>query len=296
MVLMSFNIVIRRIFYILLLFLFNNIFGQRLTIVNKSEGVINVLYEANLIVLNKEDSKIIKGDFKKVTIKKGKDFVQSIPFFLSSDEDLLLTFEENNFIKFKGSKDDLHNFIVNEQHSIFYGNLIKYQDSYYKNNIQEVKNLSELVLSNYLNKVKLLNASPLGVNDERYKKIKKYVVNDWLNSIFLFITGNKKLDSQAKELLLYYFNNYIKDNIDVYSCEFDSDYNVLSSIARYRDQLKIDLPEYKIRVESEEDNINRYLPVNCQKFYFLKKYNYFNHINNPEQDVYKNILKEKFNN
>ncbi|WP_288460012.1 hypothetical protein [uncultured Chryseobacterium sp.] len=286
----------RRVFYILLLFLFSNIFGQRLTIVNKSEGVINILYEAKLIVLNKEESKIIKGDFKKITIKKGKDFVQSIPFFLSLDEDLLLTFEENNFIKFKGSKDDLHNFIVNEQHSIFYGNLIKYQDSYYKNNIQEVKNLSELVLSNYLNKVKLLNASPLGVNDERYKKIKKYVVNDWLNSIFLFITGNKKLDSQAKELLLYYFNNYIKDNIDVYSCEFDSDYNVLSSIARYRDQLKINLPEYNIRVESEEDNINRYLPVNCQKFYFLKKYNYFNHINSPEQDVYKNILKEKFNN
>jgi hypothetical protein len=70
----------------------------------------------------------------------------------------------------------------------------------------------------------------------------------------------------------------------------------LSSIARYRDQLKINLSEYKIRVESEEDNINRYLPVNCQKFYFLKKYNYFSHINSPEQDVYKNILKEKFNN
>ena len=208
MVLMSFKIIMRRVFYILLLFLFSNIFGQRLTIVNKSEGVINILYEAKLIVLNKEESKIIKGDFKKITIKKGKDFVQSIPFFLSLDEDLLLTFEENNFIKFKGSKDDLHNFIVNEQHPIFYGNVIKYQDSYYKNNIQEVKNLSELVLSNYLNKVKLLNASPLGVNDERYKKIKKYVVNDWLNSIFLFITGNKKLDSQAKELLLYYFNNY----------------------------------------------------------------------------------------
>jgi hypothetical protein len=285
----------RRVFYILLLFLFCNIFSQKLTVFNNNEAIINVLYETNLVTLKKGETKIIRGDFKKVIIKEGKDFVQIVPIFLLSDEDLILTFDKNNFIKFKGSKGDLHNFIVNEQHSIFYSNIIKYQEFYYKSNVQEVKNLSELVLSNYLNKVKVLNASPLGVNDDRYKKIKKYVINDWLYSIFLFITGNKKLDNQSKELLSYYFNNYMKNDINAYSCEFDSDYNVLSSIARYKDQLKIILPEYDIRVKSQDDSVNQYLPVNCQKFYFIKKYNYFNHINSPEQEFYKNVLKEKFN-
>lgn len=46
---------------------------------------------------------------------------------------------------------------------------------------------------------------------------------------------------------------------------------------------------------TDDDNLNKYLPQNCQKQYFQEKYNYLEHINGHNKGYYKKVLREKFN-
>lgn len=289
----------KRILSILLLFIFFHVFSQQVTIENQNNFVLKVNYKNYTIELNEREKKtILAADINRLNIEYtiGKD--QLIPLFLNSNESLKITI--NNYdkpIEFKGDKDVLHNLIVNQQHYILYKNIVKCQDIYYKKkNTKELINFSEFVLADYLNKIKTFNSSPHGTEDKTYKRIEKYVINDWVASLFLFLTGAKKLDLQSKELILYYYNKYIQKEVENYNCEYKFQYNIINELARYADQININLPKYSIIERTEDDATNQYLPKSCQQYYFENNYNYFNHINNPKKEYYKNILKEKFNN
>lgn len=292
----------KRILGILLLFVFLNAFGQKLLIDNKNDFALEIIYKNQKIKLNGREKKTISDkdiNYLNIEYDNGKNIISRyVPLFLDSDESLNITIVDNydKTIEFKGDKDALHNLIVNQQHYILYKNIVKYQNIYTKKNTKELINFSELILSDYLDKIKSLDTSTSGKDDETYKRMEKYATNDWVASLYLFLTGSKTLDLQTKELILYYYNKYVKKDIENYTCEYRVQYNIINELAKYINQLNISLPKYTVIENTENNLINQYLPKSCQQYYFTISYNYFDHINSPKKDYYKNVLKEKFNN
>jgi hypothetical protein len=290
----------KRILSIFLLFLFLNIFSQQIYVDNKNNFPVEIRYKNHNIILNGGEKKIISDkeiNYLTIEYNNGNNISKYIPLFLNSNESLKISIDNyDKEVEFKGNRDALHNLIINQQHYILYKNVVRYQDIYKKKNTKELINFSELVLVDYLDKIKSLNTSPLGKEDETYKRIEKYVINDWVASLYLFLTGKKTLDLQSKELILYYYNRYIKKDIENYSCEYKVQYNIISELARYINQINITLPKYTIIESTEDNSINQYLPKSCQRYYFINNFNYFNHINSQKKEYYKNVLKEKFNN
>ncbi|MDQ0595397.1 hypothetical protein QFZ37_003766 [Chryseobacterium ginsenosidimutans] len=293
----------KRILSILLSFLFLYVSGQQITIENKNIFPIEITYKNHIVKLNEGEKKTIidkEIDYLNIEYDNGRKIIsQYIPILLNSNESLNMTIINNNdgTIEFEGDKVALHNLVVNQQHYVLYKNVGNYQDILYKKrNTKQLINFSEFVLADYLIKIKTLNASPLGTEDKIYKRIEKYVINDWVSSLYLVLTGNKTLDFQRKELVLYYYNKYLTKDIQNYNCEYKVQYDVIRDLVPYIDQINITFPKYPIIENTEDNNINQYLPQSCQRFYFKNNYNYFYYLNNPKKDYYKKILKEKFNN
>lgn len=289
-----------KILLIVLLFLFSTAFSQKITVENKSGFAIDIKFNNRKIHLTSGSKNIISEkditSLKVMFNNKNKSNL-NIPVFLTADERLQLIIEgDNKPIEFRGDKDSLHTYIANQQHYILYKNVVKYQEIYNKKrNNQELINFSELVLADYLNKIKSLNASPLGTKDERYKRMETYAVDDWLSSLYLILTGNKNLNLQSKELVLYYYNKYLQKDIERYSCEFRFQYEIISTLAKYSNQLNIILPKYAITEHTEDDAVNQYLPEKCQEYYFKVQLKYYDALNSPKKEYYEKVLKEKFN-
>lgn len=289
----------KRILITLLLFLFLRVFSQQITIVNNNSVSLHIKYKTNSIKLNSKEKKtILNTEINYLTIEydNGKNESQLIPIFLNPDESLTLNVGNDRSITFKGDKDSLHNLIVNQQHYILYKEIGKYQNIYStKKNTQELINYSELVLINYLDKIKALHTSANpNKEDKAYERIQKYAINDWIASLYLILTGTKKLDLQTKELILYYYNKYIRKDVDNYNCTYKIQYDIMSDLAKYINQINISLPKYPIIESTQDDVINQYLPKSCKKYYFINNYNYLLHINSPKKEYYKTVLKEKF--
>ena len=293
----------KRILSILLLFLFIQGFSQRVSVENKHIFPLQIRYKNNIIKLKEGEKRILSDkeiDFVNIEYDNGKKIIsRNIPILLDSSEslDIIILNNSDQTVEFKGDKVGLHDLIVNKQHYILYKNIGAYQDILSKNtNVRTFINLSELVLSEYLIKIKKLNDNTLEPENKIYKRIEKYVINDWVASVYLVLTGASKLDNQSKEIILYYYNKYVKKDIDSHHCYYDDQYYIINELARYKNQLGIVLPTYEVKVKSSDDVINQYIPQSCQRFYFINKYNYYNHLNSSEREFYKNILKEKFNN
>ncbi|MEY8761314.1 hypothetical protein [Chryseobacterium tongliaoense] len=294
----------KRIFSILLLFLFFNLFSQKIAIDNKNDYALTIKYKDQKIKLKGGESKTISGNeirYLNIMYDNGKNISKDVPLFLKPDESLKMTignYDQDHFIKFKGDRDSLHSLVVNQQHWILYINEAKYIDIYYKKkNTQGLINFSTIVLADYLNKIKKsLNASPLDKEDEIYKRIGKYAINDWLSSVYLIFSGSKTLDLRTREVVLYYYNKYLKRDIEDYSCEYKIQYNTIEVLAQHINQINIALPKYPIIENTGDDAVNQYIPQSCQKYYFINKLKYSNHINSPEKEYYEKVLKEKFNN
>ncbi|WP_449400431.1 hypothetical protein [Chryseobacterium wanjuense] len=275
------NFYAKKILSILLLFLFFNLFSQKITVENKKKFTLEIKYKTNSIKLKGGEKKTIidkEIEYLSIEYDDGKSIISRyIPISLNFDQSLNLIIKDNadTTVEFKGDKEELHNLTTNQQHYILYQNTVKYQDIYYtKRNPKELINFSEFVLANYLNKIKTLNASSLGTEDKAYKRIEKYAINDWIASLYLIFTGTKTLDLQAKELILYYYNKYIKKDVENYSCQYKLQYDIISELAKYVDQLNIALPKYTIVENTGDNTVNQYLPPSCQQFYFSEKYKY----------------------
>jgi hypothetical protein len=289
----------KKILFIVLLFLFYTAFSQKIAVENKSSFAIDIQYNNRKIHLTPGNKNIISEkeiNYLKVRFDNKNKSNLFIPVFLTNDESLELIIQSDNKpVEFKGDKGLLHNYIVNQQHSILYKNVFKYQEIYNKNKNQELINFSELILAEYLNKIKSLNNSPLGTKDERYQRIEKYVVNDWISSLYLILTGNKNLSIRSKELVLYYYNKYLQKDIQQYNCDYRPQYEVMSVLAKYSNQLNITLPKYAITEHTENDAVNQYLPKKCQAYYFKIQLKYYDAVNSEKKKYYEKVLKEKFN-
>lgn len=290
----------KKIFSILLLLLFFRVFSQQIIVLNNNNFPLTIKYKTNSIKVDSKEKKTISStDINYLTIKydNGKNESQLIPIFLNPDESLNLAIGNDKLIAFKGDKDNLHNLIINQQHYILYREIGKYQNVYSKKNTHELINYSELVLINYLDKIKALHTSANpNKEDKAYERIEKYAINDWIASLYLILTGTKKLDLRTKELILYYYNKYIKKDVDNYNCTYKIQYDIINDLAKYIQQINISLPKYPIIESTQDDLVNQYLPTSCQKYYFINNYNYLLRINSPKKEYYKTILKEKFNN
>jgi hypothetical protein len=292
----------KRIYFVLLLLLYSTLLSQQITIENKNNFAVEIAYKNQKVILKGGESKTISDRdiaylYLQNSNKKNME-THRVPIFLHFKDSLKITIDDfNKPIEFKGKNESLHNIIVNQQHYILYKHIAKYQDILYnKRNTRELINFSELVLRDYFNKInKSFNAS-LDKDSEIYKRMEKYVINDWLASVYLFLTGGKTLDLRSRELILYYYNKYIKKGIEHYNCEYKVEYNIISDLAKWINQMNINLPKYPIIENTKDDSINQYLPQSCQKYYFINYFNYYDHINSPQKEYYKKILKEKFNN
>lgn len=284
---------------VLLLFLFSTTFSQKIIVENKNGFPIEIRCKNHKIHLKSGEKKSIPPEkeinFLKVRFDNKNKSNLNIPLFLAANESVQLIIEgDNKPVEFRGDKDSLHSYIANQQHYILYRNVIKYQEIYNKNKNRELINFSELVLNDYLNKIKSLNSSPLGTKDERYIRIEKYVVNDWISSLYLILTGSKNLSFQSKELILYYYNKYIQKDSEDYNCEYHQQYDIMSTLAKYSNQLNITLPKYAITEHTEDDAVNQYLPEKCQEYYFKIQLKYYDALNSPKKEYYEKVLKEKF--
>lgn len=290
----------KRIFSILLLFFFKGIFGQQITVNNKNSFPIQIEYNNSKVKINGNDKKIIiDKNIKYLNIKyfNGTNTIfKHIPILINDSESLSLSVINNyeKSIQFEGDKDKLHDLIVNQQHYLLYKNIVRYQDLYYKSNKPtELINASHIVLGDYLNKIKVLSVSASDKDKEVSERAEMYAINEWVASLFLMLTESKTLELNTKELILYYYTQYIKKGFK--NCDYRAQYDIMIDLARYVNQLKISLLKYPVIEDTEDNSINQYLPESCQKFYFRNKLNYYDKINSQKKEYYKKILKEKFN-
>jgi hypothetical protein len=158
--LQALNFYSKRILCILLLFLFLNVYGQEITVENKSNShIVGISYQDHKIKLSGGQKKLIalKGiDFLHVEYTNEKGLSKNIPLFLNPGESLTMGIE--NYaepVRFTGAKDALHDLLVNQLHYILYKNIPKYQDLYSKNNQKALINFTEMVLLEYLNKMNI---------------------------------------------------------------------------------------------------------------------------------------------
>ena len=293
----------KRILSVLLLFLFFKIFSQQISVENKHIYPIEIRYKNHILKLDKGERKLLTDkeiDFLNIEFDNGRKIIsRDIPILLNSNESLNINIlnSSDQTIEFKGDKAALHSLVINQQHYILYKNIGNYQDILNKNtNTQQLISYSEFVLADYLTKIKNLNASPAGTEDKIYKRIEKYATNDWVASLYLILTGKKTLDFQKKELILYYYDKYIKKQILNYNCEYKVQYSIIQDLIPYVNQLNISLPEYPIIENTDGDRSIQHLPQSCQRYYFKNNYNYFYEINSPKKEYYKDVLKEKFKN
>lgn len=271
--------------------------AQKIIVDNKSGFPIEIGYLQNSSIINSNEKKIFQEKFEITEVgvlKNNKtDSKINIPLFLSPKETLTISVNKNN-IDFNGDKDSLHAYIYNKLRSDLFMNIGDYQKNYQKGNANVVIRLSEINKNNILNKIRKFNSFISENDDVYFKKIEKYITKQWLYSVFINI-DNKNIGNTERQILQYYFNNYIKKDINTYSCNSYWDYDIIRRYSKHSKELGISLPKYDIVEPSEEDSVNMFLPKSCQEMFFKSQYNYLNHKKDPQAENYRKILKEKFN-
>lgn len=233
----------KRIFTVLLLFLFFKIFSQQISVENKHIYPLEIREKNHVVKLNKGEKKVFTDkeiDFLNIEFDNGRKIIsKDIPILLNPNESLNISVLNSidQTLEFKGDKAALHSLVINQQHYILYKNIVNYQNILNKNtNTQQLISFSELILADYLTKIKTLNASPTGTEDKIYRRAEKYAINDWVASLYLVLKGQKTLDLQKKELILYYYNKYIKKDLPNYHCGYKVQYNIIRDLIPYAHQ------------------------------------------------------------
>lgn len=287
----------KRVFIILLFSFSYYSFGQKIIIDNQNSFPIEISYLKNSDIVKNNEKKIVQSKFEISEINILKENINgeiNIPLFLRTDETLSITVNQNN-IKFGGNKDSIHSYLFNTLKNDLFINIGNYQKSYHKDDVNTFIRLSEIAKSNIISKIQKYNTTTSVIDDAYLKKIERYIIRQWLYSIFINLDSTNNGNTKNK-ILQYYFNNYIKKDITHYSCESYWDYEIIRKLAKHSKELRLSLAKYNIVEKSDEDDINQFMNKSCQKFYFQSRYNYLNHIKDPKAEFYRTILKEKFNN
>lgn len=271
--------------------------AQNITVDNKNDFPVEIEYSHKKVEIGVNQKKTIneKNEIKNISIlyKNDKKLKRDIPLFLNPRESLYINLRKDT-VKFKGDKDGLHDYIYSGYGYDFTLKIGEYQNYYRKNDAKGFIRTSEMYLADVLTKVERLNNSQSGREDIHYKEIKKMVKKRWFFTVFVSFNGNQ-LDNTGKELMLYYFEKYLKKDINKYSCDSWVEYDIISKYSQNNKLLNLKLPKYEIVEHTEDDEVNQYLPTKCQEEYFRGSYSFWVHKKDwVRAEKYKKILTEKF--
>jgi len=268
--------------------------AQNITVVNNSHVPIHIDYANKKADIGINQKKTVSGKGEiRLIYGNDKKINRNIQLFLNPPESLSVNVNDT-FVKFTGDKSELHDYVNHGLEGDLKLKISEYQNYYQKNDAKGFIRTSEMYLGDVLKKVERLNNSPSGREDRHYKEIERMAKDQWFFTVFMSF-GSSKIDNTEKELLLYYFDKYLKKDIAKFSCNSWSDYNILRRYSLHRKLLNLQLPKYEIVEHTDEDEINQYLPAKCQEFYFRGSYNFWIHKKDTvraERD--RKILTEKF--
>ncbi|KQT24571.1 hypothetical protein ASG22_11280 [Chryseobacterium sp. Leaf405] len=263
---------------------------------NKSDFPVEIEFNQKKVGIEVNQKKTIneKTRLKEISIlyKNEKKLERNIPLFLNPKESLLISLVKDT-IKFKGDKEALHDYY---QHGFGFLTLKigEYQNYYQKGNTKGFINTSEMYLGEVLKKAERLNNSPLGREDIGYKEFERLIKQRWFFTVFMSF-GGAKLGNVEKDLMLYYYEKYFEKDIEKYQCDTWVEYNILERYAIHQKTLGFNLPKYEIIENSDEDEVNQYLPAKCQEEYFKSSYSFWVQKKDlVRAEKYKKILTEKF--
>ncbi|WP_347218143.1 hypothetical protein [Chryseobacterium sp.] len=288
---MKYSFIHKRMFFILL-FLFSAIRAQTLTITNNTGHPVIVTNDKKEVTINNRDKKEFT-ETDRIEIKLSDNLVSYINLFLDPTDKLKITLDKNDEVIYSGDKAALHEYLTETLNVDTFSKINTYEQIGQKKNIGELKNVSELLLLDVLKKVQLPNIVISPEDKVSTRKLKNYIKYNWLYTIFS--TLNRRETSFKKEAINYYFKKYIETDIPKLSCTKSLHYSVIEILAKNKSLLLVELPTYPIVEHTDDDNVNQYLPQNCQKEYFQQKYDYLNHIEGHNKEYYKKVLIEKFN-
>nr|WP_315031828.1 hypothetical protein [uncultured Chryseobacterium sp.] len=283
----------KRIAYILL-FLFSAIKAQKLTITNNTDNPIIVKDGKKEVTINSKDKKEF-NETNTAYINVSNDFHQNIILFLEPTEKLNIAIEKDQKFVYTGDQAALHEYINERLTLETFGKTNIYYNIEDKKNIGELKNTSELLLLDILKKSKISNILITPEDKNSVKRVKTHIKDQWLYTLFLTFDRANLDNAFKKEAINYYFKKYIEPDIAKYNCSYSLRYLVIKTLAKNKSLLQAELPMYPIIEHTDDDEINQYLPQNCQREYFRNKYKYLEHINGHNKEYYKKVLIEKFN-
>lgn len=283
----------KRIFCILL-FYFSTFTAQKVSITNNTNEPLTVKSGEKDIVVS-GGKKIEITDAKSgISFKNTKNLNRYINLFLEPSQKLNLSIDSDYVFIYGGDQAPVHEYINEKLNIETFGKIKDYVNAIEKKKFSELKNSSEITLSNILKNINKVSIMPSKTESEAVENMKNYVKYNWLNTIFTAISSQK--DKVFSRLALnYYYKQYVEEDIPVYKCNNYYHYKAIEIMAANKTLLQIQLPTYSIIEKTDDDKINQFLPKSCQKFYFSNKFNYLEHINSPQKEYYKKILDEKFN-
>lgn len=288
---MKYSFLNKRITFGILLFYFTTLQSQNITVINATLESVMIENSNQSTKLNSGSKKEFSG-VNSISIK-GSKLSRTINIFLEPKEKLSITIEKDNKLLFNGDHSFLHEYISENLNADLFGKIQLYEQIGEKKNFNELKTVSELLLADILKKVKLPSIIVSPEDNNSTKRLKSHIKYNWLST--LFTTFNRRDKAFRKEALNYYYKKYIETDIKTYRCNNFLDYSIIEALAKNKDLLQVNLPTYPIIEHTEDDTCTQYLPISCQKQYFIDKYNYLEHINGHNKDYYKRILVEKFN-
>lgn len=270
--------------------------AQKIIIENKNTLPVQVQYLHKNFELGVRQKKIIdeKTRVKMLSVSSAISDKKntSVSLFLYPGEMLSILLKKDSIV-FKGDRDALHNYVFRHLMTDLSMKIFDYQKYDGRNDPAGFIRISEAALEEVLNRVEHPNHSSEGRNSICFKEIEKRARDHRFFTLFVCI-NSAALDHTGKELMLYYYDRYFKKDIAGYTCNSGTDYDILRKYSVNRKLLKLQLPVYEIIEHTDDDGINRYLPAECQEFYFRESYHFLIHRRDIRAERYKKILAEKF--
>lgn len=280
--------------FCILLFCFSALSAQKITIINNTGEPFTVKDGKKELVLNEGGQKEFSGGINRLLINSGKNINRSFNIFLEPTEKLTITMKAGNTVVYTGDQAIVNEYLNEKLNAETYGKMKEYQNAVNRKNAGELKNTSELFLSGVLKKMKLSGVLLSPEDKGSAKKIKNHIKYNWLYTV-LSTVATQKDKVFTQQAMHYYYKKYIESDLSQYSCSGTYQYNVIEILAKNKDMVQIELPKYPIVESTDADPVNQYLPKSCQRYYFQKKYDYLEHIHDPQKNYYEKVLNEKFN-
>lgn len=283
----------KRIVFILLLY-YSALSSQKLTIINNQTESITIKNSKEEVIIKGGNKREFSNVVNRVSINGTQDLDRLLTLYLEPNEKLIITVQKDNKIAYTGDQANVNEYLNEKLNVDTFGKMKDYLKASEKKNLGSLKITSELFLADVLKKVNLSSIVSSSEDSDLTKKIKNHIKYNWLYTVFSAIISLKDKNFTS-QVITYYYKKYIDSDITQYSCNGVFPYNVMVILVKNKDAVPAQFPIYAIVEPTDSDSINQYLPRSCQKFYFLEKYRYLNHINDPKKDYYEKVLNEKFN-